>query len=32
MFDTAFGLIGVSICYDSEFPLHVRAQVAAGRS
>ncbi|EKN00873.1 carbon-nitrogen hydrolase family protein [Acidocella sp. MX-AZ02] len=30
VFDTAFGLIGVSICYDSEFPLHVRAQVAAG--
>ena len=30
VFDTQFGLIGVSICYDSEFPLHVRAQVAAG--
>ncbi len=30
VFDTAFGKIGVSICYDSEFPLHVRAQVAAG--
>ncbi len=30
VFDTPFGLIGVSICYDAEFPLHVRAQVAAG--
>jgi len=30
VFDTALGRIGVSICYDSEFPLHVRAQVAAG--
>jgi predicted amidohydrolase len=30
VFDTAIGRIGVSICYDSEFPLHVRAQAAAG--
>jgi predicted amidohydrolase len=30
VFDTALGRIGVSICYDSEFPLHVRAQVNAG--
>ncbi len=30
VFETPFGRIGVSICYDSEFPLHVRAQVAAG--
>lgn len=30
VFDTPFGRIGVSICYDSEFPLHVRAQVKAG--
>jgi len=30
VFNTALGRIGVSICYDSEFPLHVRAQVAAG--
>jgi predicted amidohydrolase len=30
VFATPFGLIGVSICYDSEFPLHVRAQVNAG--
>ena len=30
VFDTSLGRIGVSICYDSEFPLHVRAQVAAG--
>lgn len=30
IFETKFGRIGVSICYDSEFPLHVRAQVAAG--
>jgi predicted amidohydrolase len=30
VFDTALGRIGVSICYDSEFPLHVRTQVAAG--
>jgi predicted amidohydrolase len=30
VFATPFGKIGVSICYDSEFPLHVRAQVTAG--
>jgi len=30
VFATPFGIIGVSICYDSEFPLHVRAQAAAG--
>jgi predicted amidohydrolase len=30
VFATPFGKIGVSICYDSEFPLHVRAQATAG--
>lgn len=30
VFDTALGRIGISICYDSEFPLHARPQVAAG--
>jgi predicted amidohydrolase len=30
VFVTQFGLIGISICYDSEFPLHVRAQATAG--
>jgi predicted amidohydrolase len=30
VFDTSLGRIGVSICYDCEFPLHVRAQVTAG--
>ena len=30
VFHTALGRIGVSICYDSEFPLHVRQQVTAG--
>ncbi len=30
VFETALGRIGVSICYDAEFPLHVRAQVNAG--
>jgi predicted amidohydrolase len=30
VFETRLGRIGVSICYDAEFPLHVRAQVAAG--
>ncbi|HEY1856072.1 carbon-nitrogen hydrolase family protein [Acidocella sp.] len=30
VFETPFGRIGVSICYDAEFPLHVRAQVKAG--
>jgi predicted amidohydrolase len=30
VFATPFGKIGISICYDSEFPLHARAQVTAG--
>lgn len=30
LFDTPLGLIGVSICYDAEFPLFARAFVAAG--
>ena len=30
VFDTPWGRIGVSICYDVEFPKHVRTQVAAG--
>jgi predicted amidohydrolase len=30
IFETRFGLIGVSVCYDSEFPLHVRPQITAG--
>ncbi|WP_420464818.1 carbon-nitrogen hydrolase family protein [Panacagrimonas sp.] len=30
VFDTALGRIGVAICYDAEFPLLVRAQIAAG--
>lgn len=30
VFDTALGRIGVAICYDSEFPLLVRAQTEAG--
>jgi predicted amidohydrolase len=30
IFDTAIGRIGISICYDSEFPLHVRTQAVAG--
>ena len=30
VFDTSLGCIGVAICYDSEFPLLVRAQVEAG--
>jgi predicted amidohydrolase len=30
VFDTALGRIGVAICYDSEFPLLVRAQCEAG--
>lgn len=30
VFATPWGLIGMSICYDAEFPKHVRAQVAAG--
>ncbi|WP_375056270.1 carbon-nitrogen hydrolase family protein [Zobellella sp. DQSA1] len=28
--DTAFGKVGVAVCYDSEFPLLVRRQVEAG--
>ncbi|WP_240756635.1 carbon-nitrogen hydrolase family protein [Roseicella aquatilis] len=30
VFETPWGLIGLSVCYDSEFPQHVRAQVEAG--
>ncbi len=30
VFDTGLGRIGVAICYDSEFPLLVRAQTEAG--
>lgn len=30
VFRTALGMIGVNICYDSEFPLLARAQVEAG--
>jgi predicted amidohydrolase len=30
VFDTAIGRFGVAICYDSEFPLLVRAQAEAG--
>jgi predicted amidohydrolase len=30
--ETAVGVIGVAICYDSEFPLIVRRQVARGAS
>ena len=30
VFDTPWGRLGVSICYDAEFPKHVRAQVEAG--
>jgi predicted amidohydrolase len=30
VFDTALGCIGINICYDIEFPLLARAQVAAG--
>lgn len=30
VFDTVLGRIGVAICYDSEFPLLVRAQAEAG--
>jgi predicted amidohydrolase len=29
-FDTVLGLIGVNICYDSEFPLFARAMAEAG--
>lgn len=30
VFDTAFGKVGILICYDSEFPLLARALVDAG--
>jgi predicted amidohydrolase len=30
VFDTPWGRIGISICYDAEFPGHVRAQAEAG--
>ncbi|HEX9881247.1 MAG TPA: carbon-nitrogen hydrolase family protein [Hyphomicrobium sp.] len=30
VFDTTLGLIGIAICYDSEFPLLVRAMAEAG--
>lgn len=30
VFDTALGCLGIAICYDSEFPQLVRAQVEAG--
>lgn len=30
VFETDFGRLGISICYDSEFPLLARAQVLAG--
>ncbi len=30
VFDTPWGRIGISICYDVQFPKHVRTQVAAG--
>ena len=30
VFDTALGTIGIAICYDSEFPLLVRAMAEAG--
>ncbi|WP_149537956.1 carbon-nitrogen hydrolase family protein [Siccirubricoccus phaeus] len=30
VFETPWGRIGISICYDAEFPKHVRAQVEAG--
>lgn len=30
VFDTALGVIGVTICYDAEFPQLARAQVEAG--
>lgn len=30
VFDTEIGRIGIAICYDSEFPLLVRAQIEAG--
>ena len=30
VFDTPWGRIGISVCYDVEFPQHVRAQTEAG--
>ncbi|HAI59542.1 MAG TPA: hypothetical protein DCM32_06650 [Xanthomonadaceae bacterium] len=30
VFDTPWGRIGLSICYDAEFPKHLRVQVEAG--
>jgi len=30
VFDTSLGKVGIAICYDSEFPLLVRAMVEAG--
>jgi len=30
VFDTAFGRVGIDICYDVEFPLYARGQVEAG--
>ncbi len=30
VFDTAFGRLGIDVCYDIEFPLYARAQVEAG--
>lgn len=30
VFETALGRVGIAICYDSEFPLLVRAQAEAG--
>lgn len=30
VFDTPWGLVGIAICYDAEFPKLVRAQVEAG--
>ena len=30
VFETEFGTVGISICYDGEFPLIARAQVDAG--
>ncbi|NHN92058.1 carbon-nitrogen hydrolase family protein [Acetobacter sicerae] len=30
VFETPWGLIGTSVCYDSEFPMLARAQVEAG--
>ncbi|SDC49793.1 carbon-nitrogen hydrolase family protein [Belnapia rosea] len=30
VFETPWGRLGLSVCYDAEFPKHVRAQVEAG--